>query len=73
MITCVCLGISENTVVEAIDNGADTICKLQEKTGIGMCCGICVVRIDTLLNEERRTEHPAYQKIQDAIDRKKNV
>ena len=72
MITCVCLGISENTIVEAIENGADNISKLQEQTGLGMCCGICVFRIESLFCNKRKSEHPAYQKIQEAIDRKKN-
>jgi bacterioferritin-associated ferredoxin len=72
MITCVCLGISENTIVDAIENGCDDIFKLQEKTGLGMCCGMCMFRIDNLFSKsDRKTTHPAYAKIKEAIERKK--
>lgn len=74
MITCACLGISENTIVEAIENGADNISKLQEKTGMGMCCGLCLFRVENMFcGTEKKTTHPAYQKIKEVIERKKNV
>lgn len=46
MIKCVCLGISDRVIMAAIEQGAKTVQEVQEKTGIGMCCGICLYRLD---------------------------
>lgn len=53
-IICLCNGISENTIIEAIKNGADTIEKLKEATGAttGYCHGSrCKNKIEDLILE----------------------
>jgi bacterioferritin-associated ferredoxin len=40
MIVCVCRGASENDILNAIDDGADTVADLQ-RCGIGTECGSC--------------------------------
>lgn len=54
MITCVCLGISDRVIMAAIESGSDTVQKVQEKTGIGMCCGICLYRLDRDIEEIKK-------------------
>jgi bacterioferritin-associated ferredoxin len=40
MIVCICRGVSDRTINEAIDDGARSVRDLQ-RCGIGDCCGSC--------------------------------
>ncbi|WP_297632385.1 (2Fe-2S)-binding protein [uncultured Clostridium sp.] len=46
---CTCLGIDEDTIKEAIANGADSVEAIEEVTGAGSCCGVCVPEIEGIL------------------------
>jgi len=48
------MGISDKIITQAIEKGADTVSKVQEKTGIGMCCGICLCRLEKELEERKK-------------------
>ncbi|WP_436231590.1 (2Fe-2S)-binding protein [Clostridium hominis] len=51
-IICLCKGIPEDTIIEAIKNGADTVEKVKETTGAttGYCHGSrCKGKIEELI------------------------
>lgn len=53
-IICLCQGIDEDTIIEAIKNGADTIEKVKEVTGAttGYCHGSrCKEKIEELITK----------------------
>ena len=53
---CLCKGITEETIVEAIKNGADTFEKVKEATtaGSGFCnAGRCRGKIESLIEENK--------------------
>ncbi|MCZ2135607.1 MAG: (2Fe-2S)-binding protein [Burkholderiales bacterium] len=41
MIVCVCHGINERTLRQAVDAGATTMSDLIGATGVSTCCGCC--------------------------------
>ena len=55
-IICLCQGIIEDTIIDAIKNGADTFEKVSEVTGAGTgpCRGArCRKRINELIEENK--------------------
>lgn len=55
-IVCLCKNVSEETIVDAIKNGADTFEKIQEATGAGTgFCGAarCKETIERLIEENK--------------------
>lgn len=50
-IVCNCYGITNGTIKEAVENGADTLEKVQEATGAGTACGVCLDDIQRLVDE----------------------
>ena len=42
MYICLCKGITDSQIRAAVDQGADSITKLQKKIGIAQSCGSCV-------------------------------
>lgn len=57
MYICLCHGVNESTIREAVRNGAHTIRELGFQTGCGTQCGSCVSQVQALLGETLRTEH----------------
>ena len=51
MIVCVCHGINEKAIHEAVANGACTMSDLACMTGIATCCGKCADCACNVLNE----------------------
>lgn len=49
MYTCICLGVTEDDVVEVIDAGARDEEEVGERCGAGTGCGSCLDRICELL------------------------
>ncbi|MFO1394329.1 MAG: (2Fe-2S)-binding protein [Steroidobacteraceae bacterium] len=41
MYVCVCHGISERRIEQALREGVRSFEELQNKTGVGTCCGAC--------------------------------
>lgn len=61
MIVCICRGISDRKIVEAIDQGVSTLRDLQ-RCGIGDQCGSCHNSLRAMLaaaEAERATPCPA--------------
>jgi len=51
MIVCVCHGINEKAIHEAVENGASTMSDLACQTGVGTCCGKCTDCARAVLDE----------------------
>lgn len=55
-IVCSCLDITKGMIKEAVDSGADTLEEVQEATGVGTVCGVCLEDVKQLVEafvEER--------------------
>ena len=48
-IVCNCLNVTNAMIKEAVDNGANTLEEVQEATGAGTVCGVCVEDIENLI------------------------
>jgi bacterioferritin-associated ferredoxin len=63
MYVCVCNGVSESHLSQAIEDGARSFEQLQSCTGIATCCGACepCAReiLDDKLDSTSRTPHPS--------------
>lgn len=51
MYVCVCKAITDNQVVQAIDQGANTRRQVMQCTGAGGVCGKCAQSLKSLLEE----------------------
>jgi len=50
-IVCNCYSITNGAIKEAVDNGATTLEEVQEATGAGTACGVCLDDIQRLVDE----------------------
>ncbi len=41
MYVCVCSAITDRQIHEAVDHGAQSLCDVQSRLPVGMCCGRC--------------------------------
>jgi len=41
MYVCICHGISEKRLTQAVQEGAHSFEQLQARTGVATCCGCC--------------------------------
>lgn len=48
-IVCECNGVSYDTIVELIRDGAETLEEIMEKTGAGETCGRCRKKIKAII------------------------
>ena len=55
MYVCLCHGINESTLREAVNNGSRTLRELSFQTGCGTQCGSCVPQVRELLSETLAT------------------
>ena len=51
MIVCICHGINDNAIRQAVADGACTMSDLACQTGVGTCCGKCTDCAKSLLDE----------------------
>jgi bacterioferritin-associated ferredoxin len=49
MFTCICHAVTETEIIEAVDNGADTVEAVAEATGASTGCGSCHDRVEDLI------------------------
>ena len=52
MYVCVCNGITDNHIAEAVAEGAASLCDLKSRLGIATCCGRCVECAEFVLDEQ---------------------
>ena len=57
MYICLCHGVNETTLREAVKDGARTYRELSFQTGCGTQCGSCQSQVQALLVETLRSEH----------------
>lgn len=50
-IVCSCMSVTNGMIKDAVDSGAETLEEVQEQTGAGTVCGICLEDIQNLVNE----------------------
>ncbi|MCI8668112.1 MAG: (2Fe-2S)-binding protein [Lachnospiraceae bacterium] len=50
-VVCTCLNITNGMIKEAVENGAKTLEEVQELTGAGTVCGVCLDDIQHLIDE----------------------
>lgn len=53
MYVCICNAIKEKQILAAIDNGDDTLEKLQTSLDVATCCGGCQPMIEGYLEEAK--------------------
>jgi|KBSSwiStaDraftv2_1062776.scaffolds.fasta_scaffold453097_2 bacterioferritin-associated ferredoxin len=51
MYICICHGVTESQIREAVQGGADSLDTLRAELGIGTRCGTCVCAAQSLLEE----------------------
>ena len=49
---CHCEQVTYGAILDAIDNGADTIEKLGDALNAGITCGYCIEELEEILEEE---------------------
>jgi bacterioferritin-associated ferredoxin len=53
MFACICNAVTDDQVVSAIDQGADTVEGIGAATKAGTCCGCCHDHLEDLIAERR--------------------
>ena len=48
-LVCVCMGVMQSDICDAIDRGHDTYDKLQKKLEVGTGCSSCVAEVHDIL------------------------
>ena len=61
MILCHCAVVNDRAVVDAIDNGAQTLAGVCRSTGAGKNCGACIFTLKRLLCEHGTLVVPLFQ------------
>ena len=49
-VVCPCLGITNGMIKDAVDSGASTLEEVQEMTGAGTACGVCIDDVQRLVD-----------------------
>ena len=49
-VVCDCLSVTSGMIKEAVDNGASTLEEVQEATGAGGACGVCIDDVQRLVD-----------------------
>lgn len=52
MYVCLCRGITDQDIKDAMQNGAESIRDVREMLDLGTCCGRCVPEAKTIVSEE---------------------
>lgn len=50
-IICACMGTTVRDVMEAVENGANTVEEIEAATQAGTVCGACIGEIEELLEK----------------------
>ena len=52
MYVCLCRGIADQDIKDAIANGAETYREIRDQLDLGTCCGRCVPEARAIISEE---------------------
>lgn len=50
-IICTCMGTTVRDIMDAVENGANTVEEIEAATQAGTVCGACIGEIETLLEK----------------------
>lgn len=56
MYICVCKGITDTHIKQAVDEGATSMSKLRKQLDLGTCCGSCVSDAKALVKSYQLSE-----------------
>lgn len=49
-VVCNCLGVTNGMIQDAVNDGANTLEEVQEISGAGTVCGVCLEDLENLVN-----------------------
>lgn len=52
MYVCLCRGITDQDIKDAVANGAESYREIRELLDLGTCCGRCAPEARSIINEE---------------------
>ena len=61
MYVCICKGITDKDIRDAVANGSETIKCLKDRLAVGSQCGSCVSDAKQLINEQLAASATYYQ------------
>ena len=50
-VVCTCLNVTNGMIKDAVDAGADTLEEVEEATGAGTICGICLEDVQHVVEQ----------------------
>ena len=53
MYVCICNGVTDHQIRQAVDSGCDSVAELTMRTGCGASCGSCLDMAASLVDEYR--------------------
>ena len=56
MIVCLCEGVSDGTIRQAISNGCQSVQAIENACGAGTCCRTCEKDLARILTETRTSK-----------------
>ncbi len=54
MYVCLCKAVTDTEILQAIEQGSDSLDRLRERLGVATQCGSCVCFIEALLLEKQQ-------------------
>lgn len=51
MYICLCRGVTDKAIKQAVENGCDTFREVRDALDVGTCCGMCVHETRQLIDE----------------------
>lgn len=52
MYICICKGITDSQITQAVQDGNMSYAEVREQLGVGTCCGRCAPEAKSLISEE---------------------
>lgn len=52
MYVCLCRGITDQDIKNAVNNGSESFRQIREELDLGTCCGRCVPEARQIISEE---------------------
>lgn len=56
MFVCICLGVTDTEIVNAIDEGHDTVSAINRELGAAGCCGSCMPTVEAIIDARKNNE-----------------
>ncbi len=56
MYVCICFGVTDTEIVEAINEGHDSVNAINRELGAAGCCGSCMPSIEAIIDLHKGDE-----------------